>query len=89
MFTGLRKMINVYYVYEETERKREKKGFSCTRYKINHKIGEYNTKEEAVKHPLFEHETDDGFYRITEEVLEEKIVLPPKNPPVEKKNKKK
>ena len=84
-------MIKVYYVYEETERKREKKGFSCTRYKINHKIGEYNTKEEAMEHPLFEGETDDGYYlySLAEEDLEEKIALPPKNPPVEKKNKKK
>lgn len=82
-------MINVYYVYETVERKRENKGFSCKRYRINHKMGEYSTAEEAKKFPLFENETDDGYYLTTEKVLEEKILLPPKTPPVIDKKKKK
>jgi hypothetical protein len=85
-------MINVYYVYETVERKRESVGFSCKRYKINQKIGEYVDTDAAKKHPNSDKEKEfpDGMYMITPEMLEEKIELPPKTPPkkVDKKKKK-
>lgn len=70
-------MINVYFVYEITERKREKIGFSCKRYKINHLIGEYEDVDSAKKHPAFEKENEitNGYYLITPTKQEETIEL--------------
>lgn len=85
-------MINVYYVFEMVERKRESTGFSCKRYKVNQFIGEYEDSQKAKLHPNSDKEKEypDGFYVITPNKLEEKELLPPKTPPkkIDKKKKK-
>lgn len=86
-------MFKVYYVYEKTERTREKTGFSCKRLEIREFVGEYPDTDAAKKHPptLTEKEFPGGCYYITKEAMEEKKELPPKTPPkeVDKKKKKK
>lgn len=84
-------MVNAYYVYEMIERKRESVGFSCKRYKVNQFLGEYEDSQKAKFHPTSEMEKEypDGFYLITPEKLEERVELPPKNPPAPKLDKKK
>lgn len=84
-------MMYAYYIYETIERKREKIGFSCKRYKVNQLVGEYEDATAAKKHPNSDKEKEfpDGFYMISSNKLEEKELLPPKTEPKKKVDKKK
>lgn len=65
----------VYYQYPFVERIKIWKGFDCKKVTVNKFVGEYNTEEEAKKHPVVEEEEKfpKGYYIFTNEKLEEKV----------------
>lgn len=67
----------VYYSYDKVERTRIQVGFETKKYQINKKIGEYETQNEACRHPLCEEEKEfpKGMYIITKEQREEKVEI--------------
>lgn len=83
-------MFRVYYNYDKIERIRTRIGFEVKHYHVNKKIGEYETIEEAKKHPSCEDEKEypNGAYLITPEEREELIEYTPNVVVIDKKKKK-
>lgn len=65
-------MFRVYYAYDKIERIRTGTGFEVKYYHVNKKVGEYETAEDAKKHPSCDDEKEypKGAYLITPEPAE-------------------